>query len=111
MLLVGYSEGSPSQRRIDWRCADSPSLRKLLGIPLTESTLDHTSMTHVRERMLRLCFANLSAGYAPKSLFFGDCQRRAGLIEKSSLYKQLSEVLLASWQRLVRHSLHYVSCR
>ncbi|MBL8870950.1 MAG: hypothetical protein JNK90_14230 [Planctomycetaceae bacterium] len=37
MLLVGYSEGSPSQRRIDWRCADSPSLRKLLGIPLTES--------------------------------------------------------------------------
>lgn len=59
MLLVGYFEGIPSQRRIDWRGADSPSLRKLLAIPLTESTLAHMSMTHIRERMLRLCCANL----------------------------------------------------
>ena len=51
MLLVGYFEGIQSQRGIAWRCADSLSLRKFLGIPLTESTPDHSSMTHIRERL------------------------------------------------------------
>jgi transposase len=51
MLLVGYFEGIQSQRGIAWRCAGSLSLRKFLGIPLTESTPDHSSMTHIRERL------------------------------------------------------------
>ena len=51
MLLVGYFEGIQSQRGIAWRCADSLSLRKFLGIPLTDSTPDHSSMTHIRERL------------------------------------------------------------
>lgn len=75
MLLVGYSEGSPSQRRIDWRCADSPSLRKLLTIPLTESTLAHTSMTHIRERMPQCIHGALFEWVlrvaASKKLFWG----------------------------------------
>ena len=51
MLLVGYFEGIDSQRGIAWRCADSLSLREFLGIPLTEETPDHSSLTRVRDRL------------------------------------------------------------
>ena len=51
MLLVGYYEGIGSQRGIAWRCAASLSLREFLGIPLTEETPDHSSMTRVRNRL------------------------------------------------------------
>jgi transposase len=50
MLLVGYFEGIGSQRGIAWRCGDSLSLREFLGIPLTEETPDHSSLTRVRDR-------------------------------------------------------------
>src|SRR5690606_33553773 len=50
MLLVGYFEGIGSQRGIAWRCADSLSLRELLGIGLTENTPDHSSLRRVRGR-------------------------------------------------------------
>jgi transposase len=51
MLLVGYFEGLGSQRGIAWRCADSLSLRAFLGVPLTEDTPDHSSLTRVRDRL------------------------------------------------------------
>jgi transposase len=51
MLLVGYFEGIGSQRGIAWRCHDSLSLREFLGIPLTEDSPDHSSLTRVRERL------------------------------------------------------------
>lgn len=51
MLLVGYFEGIGSQRGIAWRCADSLSLRSFLGIPLTEQTPDHSSLSYIRERL------------------------------------------------------------
>jgi transposase len=51
MLLVGYFEGIGSQRGIAWRCGDSLSLREFLGIPLTEQTPDHSSLTRVRDRL------------------------------------------------------------
>jgi transposase len=51
MLLVGYFEGIGSQRGIAWRCGDSLSLRQFLGIPLTEETPDHSSLTRVRDRL------------------------------------------------------------
>lgn len=51
MLLVGYFEGIGSQRGIVWRCADSLSLRAFLGIGLTESTPDHSSLSRVRDRL------------------------------------------------------------
>ena len=51
MLLVGYFEGIGSQRGIAWRCADSLSLREFMGIPLTEDTPDHSSLTRVRDRL------------------------------------------------------------
>ena len=52
MLLVGYFEGLGSQRGIAWRCADSLSLREFLGVPVTEDTPDHSSLTRVRDRLL-----------------------------------------------------------
>ena len=51
MLLVGYFEGIGSQRGIAWRCADSLSLREFLGVPLTEDTPDHSSLTRMRDRL------------------------------------------------------------
>jgi transposase len=51
MLLVGYFEGIDSQRGIAWRCADSLSLRQFLGIPLEESTPDHSTLTNTRNRL------------------------------------------------------------
>ena len=38
MLLAGYFEGIDSQRGIAWRCADSLSLREVLGLALSDRT-------------------------------------------------------------------------
>ena len=51
MLLIGYFEGIGSQRGIAWRCGDSLSLRAFLGIPLSDQTPDHSSLTRVRDRL------------------------------------------------------------
>jgi transposase len=51
MLLIGYFEGIDSQRGIAWRCADSLSLRSFLGVPLTEPTPDHSTLTNTRLRL------------------------------------------------------------
>lgn len=51
MLLVGYFEGIGSQRGIAWRCADSLSLRKFLGLASNEDSPDHSSLSVIRERL------------------------------------------------------------
>jgi transposase len=51
MLLVGYFEGIGSQRGIAWRCSDSLSLRKFLGIAPSEESPDHSSLSVIRERL------------------------------------------------------------
>jgi transposase len=51
MLFVGYFEALDSQRAIAWRCSDSLSLRAFLGIPLTDPTPDHSSLTRIRQRL------------------------------------------------------------
>jgi IS5 family transposase len=51
MLLIGYFERIDSQRGIAWRCADSLSLRQFLGVPLEESTPDHSTLTNTRNRL------------------------------------------------------------
>ena len=40
-----------STRRIAWRCSDSLSLRKFLGIPLGEDSPDHSSLSYIRNRL------------------------------------------------------------
>jgi len=51
MLFVGYFEGLSSQRAIAWRCSDSRSLQGFLGLPITESTPDHSSLSIIRHRL------------------------------------------------------------
>jgi transposase len=51
MLFIGYFEGLDSQRGIAWRCADSLALRQFLGVPLGESTPDHSTLTNTRKRL------------------------------------------------------------
>jgi len=51
MLLVGYFEGLTSQREIAWRCGDSLSLRRFLGLGLTDRAPDHSSLTRIRQRI------------------------------------------------------------
>jgi transposase len=51
MLMVGFFEGIGSQRGIAWRCSDSLSVRKFLGVPLTGDTPDHSSLTRLRDRL------------------------------------------------------------
>jgi transposase len=51
MIFVGYFEGIASQRGIAWRCSDSRSLAAFLGVPPTEPTPDHSSLTRVHQRL------------------------------------------------------------
>ena len=51
MLIIGYLEGIDSQRGIAWRCEDSLSLRRFLGVPLSQDTPDHSSLTRIRDRL------------------------------------------------------------
>lgn len=48
MLLVGYFEGIDSERGISWRCADSLALRGFLGLTLSESPPDHSTVSRTR---------------------------------------------------------------
>ena len=48
MLLVGYFEGIDWERGIAWRCADSLSLRGFLGVGLSGSVPDHSTVSRTR---------------------------------------------------------------
>src|SRR5437763_9874775 len=51
MILVGYFEGISSQRGIAWRCSDSRSLAEFLGVPPTQATPDHSSLSRTQQRL------------------------------------------------------------
>jgi transposase len=51
MLLIGYFERLDSERGIAWRCADSLSLRRFLGLGLEAETPHHSSLTRIRGRL------------------------------------------------------------
>lgn len=51
MLLIGYFERIDSERGICWRCSDSLSLRKFLGLALDEAIPDHSSLSRIRTRL------------------------------------------------------------
>jgi hypothetical protein len=51
MLFLGYFEGLGSQRAIAWRCADGRSAQAFLGLPPHKATPDHSSLTHIRQRL------------------------------------------------------------
>ena len=51
MLFVGYFEGIESERGLEWRCADSLSLRTFLGVQMNERVPDHSSLSRTRTRL------------------------------------------------------------
>jgi len=48
MLLVGYFEGISSERGIAWRCADSLALRGFLGLTLSQTPPEHSTVSRTR---------------------------------------------------------------
>ena len=75
MLLPGYFEGIDSERGICWRLRDSLSVREFVGLGLTESVPDHSSMTRIRQRLplevYRQVFGRLQGLLAKNKLFSG----------------------------------------
>lgn len=51
MHLIGYFEGIESERGLEWRCADSLSLRSFLGLELTQRVPDHSTLSRMRTRL------------------------------------------------------------
>src|SRR3954454_12910782 len=51
MHLVGYFEGIDGERGLEWRCADSPSLREFLRPGTTEPVPDHSWLSEPRARL------------------------------------------------------------
>src|SRR5918912_136733 len=51
MHLVGYFEGIDSERGLEWRCADSLSLREFLRLGMTEPVPDHSWLSKTRSRL------------------------------------------------------------
>ena len=51
MLLIGYFEGIDSERGLEWRCADSLSLREFLRLGERESVPDHSWLSRTRGRL------------------------------------------------------------
>jgi transposase len=51
MLLVGYFEGIDSERGLEWRCADSLSLREFLRLGEREVVPDHSWLSRTRARL------------------------------------------------------------
>jgi transposase len=51
MHLVGFFEGIESERGLEWRFADSLSLRQFLGCSLTQRVPDHSTLSRTRQRL------------------------------------------------------------
>jgi transposase len=51
MHMVGYFEGIDSERGIEWRCADSLSLRDFLRLETTDRVPDHSWLSRTRSRL------------------------------------------------------------
>src|SRR5438270_6086148 len=51
MHLVGYFEGIDSERGLEWRCADSLSLREFLRLGERERVPDHSWLSRTRSRL------------------------------------------------------------
>ncbi len=51
MHVVGYFEGIDSERGLEWRCADSLSLREFLRLGTTEPVPDHSWLSKTRARL------------------------------------------------------------
>ena len=74
MLLLGYFEGIDSERGICWRSGDSLSARAFVGLGLTESAPDHSSLSRIRKRLPLEGYHEVF-GYLQKLLAESSCFR------------------------------------
>jgi transposase len=51
MHLIGYFEGIDSERGLEWRCADSLSMREFRGLGLRDRVPDHSWLSRSRARL------------------------------------------------------------
>jgi transposase len=51
MHMVGYFEGIDSERGLEWRCADSLSLREFLRLQTADRVPDHSWLSKTRSRL------------------------------------------------------------
>src|ERR671913_972419 len=51
VMLVGYFEGIDSERGLEWRCADSLSLREFLRLGERDPVPDHSWLSRTRARL------------------------------------------------------------
>ena len=51
MLFIGYFEGIESERGLEWRCANSLSLRQFLELLPKERVADHSALSRIRKRL------------------------------------------------------------
>jgi transposase len=59
MLMVGYFEGIESERGIEWRCSDSLSLRRFIGVPDGKRVPDHSTLSRMRQRLDESVFSDV----------------------------------------------------
>ena len=74
MLMVGYFEGIESERGIEWRCADSLSLRRFIGVADGKRVPDHSTLSRMRQRLDESVFSdvfNLALGLVREVLRSG----------------------------------------
>ena len=62
MHLVGYFEGIDSERGLEWRCADSLSLREFLRLGTTEPVPDHSWLSRTAHGCRWRCMRRSSPG-------------------------------------------------
>ena len=61
--MIGYFEGIDSERGIEWRCADSLSLREFLRLSDDRDTVpDHSWLSKTRRVCRMRCTRRCSAG-------------------------------------------------
>ncbi len=60
MLLTGYFEGIDSERALEWRCADSVSLREFLRLAERETVPNHSWLSSTRSASTWNCTSRCS---------------------------------------------------
>ena len=109
MHLIGYFEGIDSERGLEWRCADSLSLREFLRLGTTDPVPDHswlmwTAMESKADRRFTPArtFEGSSFGRAPAEAKAGFVQAIPSATRDSLIYRRTPPVGVAQRSGQVR---------
>ena len=111
-LLLGFLYGTPSERQIEARCADSNAFRWYLGIDLDERVPDHSKISQLRRRnpafrkVFRRLFEEVVRQCVEKGLVSGrlavtdSTHVKANASKSSGLEIDVQEEVGNYWERL-----------